>query len=62
MIGPATQTRFEVGLNMKNVKATARLQAMPPGGMCQYKVNLAEAKEVDKELINWIKHAYESAA
>lgn len=61
MIGPATNTRFEVGLNMKGVKATARLNALPPGGMCQYKVNLAEAKEVDKELIDWIKQAYESA-
>jgi t-SNARE complex subunit (syntaxin) len=61
MIGPATNTRFEVGLNMKGVKATARLNAMPPGGMCQYKVNLTDAKEVDKELIDWIKQAYESA-
>ncbi len=61
MIGPATNTRFEVGLNMKGVKATARLLALPPGGMCQYKVNLNDAKEVDKELIDWIKQAYESA-
>lgn len=61
MIGPATNTRFEVGLNMKDVKATARLLAMPPGGMCQYKVNLTDVKEVDKELIDWIKQAYDSA-
>lgn len=61
MIGPATNTRFEVGLNMKGVKATARLLALPPGGMCQYKVNLTDVKEVDKELIDWIKQAYESA-
>ena len=61
MIGPATQTRVEVGLNMKGVKATTRLLALPPGGMCQYKVNLTDAKEVDKELIAWIKHAYENA-
>jgi len=61
MIGPATQTRFEVGLNMKGDKATARLLALPPGGMCQYKVNLTDAKEVDKELIGWIKQAYDSA-
>ncbi len=61
MIGPASQTRVEVGLNMKGVKATARLLALPPGGMCQYKVNVTDAKEVDKELIGWIKQAYESA-
>jgi hypothetical protein len=61
MIGPASQTRVEVGLNMKGVKGTARLLALPPGGMCQYKVNVTDAKEVDKELIGWIKQAYESA-
>lgn len=61
MLGPATNTRFEVGLNMKDVKATPRLLALPAGGMCQYKVNLTEAKEIDKELIDWIKLAYESA-
>lgn len=61
MIGPATQTRVEVGLNMKGVKATARLLALPPGGMCQYKINVTDAKEVDKEVIGWIKQAYEGA-
>lgn len=61
MIDPATQTRVEVGLNMKGVKATVRLLALPPGGMCQYKVNITDAKEIDKELIAWIKQAYESA-
>ena len=35
MIGPATNTRVEVGLNMKDVKATDRLVAMPSGQMCR---------------------------
>lgn len=61
MVGPASQGRVEVGLNMKGVKATPRLVAMPAGGMCQYKVHLTTAKEVDKELIAWLKQAYESA-
>ncbi len=61
MIGPATNTRFEVGLNMKDVKPTDRLLAMPAGGMCQYKVKLTTADEVDKELISWIRQAYDSA-
>ena len=38
MIGPATNTQVEVGLNMKGVKGTARLIEQKPGGMCQYKV------------------------
>jgi hypothetical protein len=61
MIGPATKTRVEVGLNMKGVKGTARLLEMKPGGMCQYKINLTDAKEVDQEVIGWIRQAYDSA-
>lgn len=60
-IGPATKTRVEVGLNMKGVEATPRLLAMAPGGMCQYKVNVTDAAEVDPELIAWIRQAYEAA-
>ena len=61
MIGPATQTRVEVGINMKGLKPTVRLIEMPAGGMCQYKVNVTTAGEVDKELIAWIKQAYDGA-
>lgn len=60
-LGPATKTRFEVGLNMKGVPATDRLLALPPGGMCQYKVNLTDPGEVDAELLGWIRAAYDSA-
>jgi len=61
MIGPATKTRVEVGLNMKGVKGTERLLEMKPGGMCQYKVIITDAKEVDQQLIDWIRQAYDSA-
>lgn len=60
-IGPATNTRVEVGMNMKGVKGTDRLAELPAGQMCQYKVKVTEAKEVDKELIDWIRQAYDSA-
>ncbi len=61
MIGPATKTRVEVGLNMKGVEATERLIARPPGEMCQYKVSVTEPSQVDKELIGWVRKAYDSA-
>ena len=61
MIGPGTKMRVEVGLNMKGAQATARLIELPAGGMCQYKVYLAEVTEVDAELMDWIKQAYASA-
>ena len=30
--------------------------------MCQYKVKLTDAKEVDKELIDWVRQAYPDSA
>jgi hypothetical protein len=62
MVGPATNTRVEVGLNMKDVAGSARLEAQKPGGMCQYKVKLTDASEVDDELVAWVRQAYEGAA
>lgn len=61
MVGPATNTRVEVGLNLKGVPATERLLELPPGQMCSYKVRLTSPDEVDAELIGWIRTAYESA-
>ena len=61
MIGPKTNTRFEVGINAKDLKKDARLLEQPKGSMCNYVVNVTEAREVDSELIAWIKSAYESA-
>lgn len=61
MLGPGTKGRLELGLNMKGVAATERLVAQPSGGMCQYKVFLTKKGEVDRELIGWIKTAFESA-
>ncbi len=62
MIGPATNTRVEVGLNMKGVPATERLIALPPKGMCDYKVNLTDAVQMDATLLGWIRRAFDGAA
>jgi hypothetical protein len=60
-IGPATTTQVEVGLNMKGVTPTGRLVQLPPKGMCDYKVRLASADEVDAELLGWIRKAFDAA-
>ncbi len=61
MIGPKTNTRFEVGINAKDFKKSARLLEQPKGSMCNYIVNLTDAKEVDAELVAWLKSAFEQA-
>jgi hypothetical protein len=61
MIGPGTKTRVDIGINMKGVRGTDRLVELPPGGMCQYKVAVTDAKEIDKELLGWIRQAFDAA-
>jgi Domain of unknown function (DUF5655)/Domain of unknown function (DUF4287) len=61
MVGPATNTRVEVGLNLKGLPGTDRLLAQPPGGMCQFKVRLTGPSEVDAELLGWMRKAYDAA-
>jgi len=62
MLGPATNSRVEVGLNMKGVPGTERLLEQPAGGMCQYKVRVTSPEEVDAELIGWVRQAFDAAA
>lgn len=61
MIGPATNSRVDVGINMKDGPPTDRLVLLPPGGMCQYKVKVAAPGEVNAELIAWIRRAFDAA-
>jgi hypothetical protein len=61
MIGPGTKSRVDIGINMKGVKATSRLVELPPGGMCQYKVTVTNAKEIDTQLIGWVRQAFDAA-
>ena len=61
MLGPKTNTRFEVGINIKGLKKSSRLLEQPSGSMCNYIIPLTDPKEVDAELIAWLKSAYEGA-
>jgi hypothetical protein len=61
MLGPATNTRVEVGINIKDLPSHGQLIEMPAGSMCNYKVKLTDPSEVNDELIEWIKQAYDRA-
>jgi len=61
MVGPATRTEIELGLNAKSLPPSARLKVMPPGGMCQYAVRLSGAVQIDAELVEWVRAAYDAA-
>jgi hypothetical protein len=61
MVGPATKTQVEIGLNTKDLPEGDRLVPQKPGGMCQYKVRIGSPDEVDSELVGWIRAAYDAA-
>ena len=61
MIGPATNSRVEVGINHKSLDDNPRLIEQPVGSMCHFKVKVTQADEVDQGLINWLKQAYDGS-
>lgn len=61
ILNPATKTRFEIGVNLKGQEANRKLVAEKPNSMCSHKISISDIKEIDKEVMNWIKLAYENA-
>lgn len=61
MLGPKTNDRFELGLNLKDDIKDTRVKPVPPGGMCQYIVPLTSADEVDAKIISYVKKAFDAA-
>lgn len=62
LVQPTTATRVDVGINLKGIKPTARLEASGSfNSMVTHRVRIEDSKQVDAELIGWLKQAYESA-
>ncbi|MGB3180774.1 MAG: DUF4287 domain-containing protein [Cyclobacteriaceae bacterium] len=62
VIRPATKTRVDLGLKLKDKPTTDRLENSGPfGTMCTHRVKLTDPEEVDAELQEWLKEAYEKA-
>jgi len=61
ILQPATKTRFEIGINLKGQEPIGKLEAEKPNSMCSHKIKVSDINEIDKEIMNWIKTAYENA-
>lgn len=62
LIQPSTATRVDVGLNLKGTAPKGRLEASGSfNSMCTHRVRLEAAKDVDAELIGWLRKAYDNA-
>ena len=60
LVKPATKSRVDLGLQLKTVPITERLESSGPfGSMCSHRVRLTSVADVDDELIAWIRKAYE---
>jgi predicted transport protein len=58
---PASKTRFEIGINLKGQEPVGKLEAEKPNSMCSHKIKIAGISEVDREVLDWIKKAYDHA-
>jgi hypothetical protein len=59
---PSTATRVDVGINLKGMPAGGRLEASGSfNSMVSHRVRVEAKAGVDKELIGWLKQAYNAA-
>lgn len=62
LIQPSTATRVDVGLNLRGVATHGRLEASGSfNAMCTHRVRLESVKDVDGELVGWLRQAYDRA-
>lgn len=62
LIQPTTKNRLDVGVNLKGVSPAGRLEASGSfNAMVSHRVRVENLKDVDKELVGWLKAAYDQA-
>ncbi|WP_235299443.1 DUF4287 domain-containing protein [Portibacter marinus] len=62
LIKPATKTRIDLGLKIKDQENDGRLQGSGPfGTMCTHRITISSLAEVDAEVKKWLKKAYEQS-
>lgn len=62
LIKPATKTRIDLGLKLKDKPTSTRLENSGPfGSMCTHRVRLSSRDDVDTQLKEWLKEAYSKA-
>ncbi len=59
LVEAASNRRVRLGLNLAGTPATERLRAVT--GMCTHSVDVADADDVDDEVVTWLRLAYDRA-
>lgn len=51
-----------IGVNfLKGQEPQGKLEGEKPNSMCSHKINITDIKEINKEVLEWIKMAYDNA-
>jgi predicted transport protein len=62
LVQPSTASRLDLGLNLKGVDPVGRLEAAGSfNAMCSHRVRLESRDDVDAEVMEWVRAAYERA-
>ncbi|HRQ40926.1 MAG TPA: DUF5655 domain-containing protein [Chloroflexota bacterium] len=62
IIQPSTASRVDVGINLKDIPPTERLeQSGSFNSMVSHRVRLSRVDDVNDELIGWLRQAYDAA-
>ena len=60
IVMPSSAERLDLGIKFKGVKPTVRLEAAGTWhNMVTHRVRIHDPKEIDKEVLTWLKQAYE---
>ena len=63
ILQPSTATRFDLGINLKGVAPAGRLETSGSfNAMVSHRVRISDVGEINKELIGWLKKAYDGAS
>lgn len=62
LLQPSSNERFDVGIKLKGVQPTDRLElAGSWNTMVTHRVRITDPKQIDAELLGWLKQAYNAA-
>ena len=62
ILEPATPERFDIGIKLKSVAPGGRLEAAGAwNAMVTHRVRISDPKELDAEVLAWLKQAYDAA-
>jgi hypothetical protein len=62
LVQPSTPERLDVGINLKGAAPGGRLEASGSfNAMVSHRVRVSSAKDIDNELLGWLRAAYDQA-